>query len=398
MVAMRRDCLPHLIDAGNVSSPLNRISFTDKSIAESFLQDIIHTSPTILPISKLDLRFSPPVSLGREISNIDNLLISPLGKITIVETKLWRNPEATREVIAQAIEYANKLWAITYEDLEAMARNALSPAPIKNKSLFEVVAEAYPDLILDEADFHDAVQDGLNHAEFLILIVGDGIRSNLESMVEMLYQPQMNFKFGLVEMQVYESATLPHRVVIPSLVAHSTELRRTIIKIEGGEKATVSINLEEPPSPPSKSRRVLTEEEFFEKIQAPEAILLFRDLLNFGKELGARPLWLASSVGLRVPDPNKIKKREFTLYYLCLDGTISDSYLGYQLNKVFGDISIATDRAQRLSELYAIPCASTSDSLERGIPWQQVAKSLDEFKTIMRETVNQIIQTSSIQI
>ncbi|MGF1576736.1 MAG: hypothetical protein ACFCU9_12500, partial [Cyanophyceae cyanobacterium] len=140
--------MPHLIDAGNVSSPLNRINFTDKSIAESFLQGIIHASPMILPISKLDLRYSPPVSLGREISNIDNLLISPLGKITIVETKLWRNPEATREVIAQALEYANKLWAITYEDLEAMARNALSPAPIKNKSLFELVAEAYPDLIL----------------------------------------------------------------------------------------------------------------------------------------------------------------------------------------------------------------------------------------------------------
>ena len=81
---------------------------------------------------------------------------------------------------------------------------------------------------------------------------------------------------------------IPYSVFLPNIVAHSTELRRTVVKIEGDKNASVSINIEEPAN--NKSRRVLTEEEFFTELADPEAKSMFKELIEFGIELGASPL------------------------------------------------------------------------------------------------------------
>ena len=45
------------------------------------------------------------------------------GYITLVETKLWRNPDARRSVVAQIIDYAKELADWTYEKfVEAIKR------------------------------------------------------------------------------------------------------------------------------------------------------------------------------------------------------------------------------------------------------------------------------------
>jgi len=393
---MRRDCQPYLIDSAKNHYPLARVHYKDRKIAESFLQEAIHASPSLLPVNRLDSDFYPLVSLGREIANIDNLLISPTGKLSIVETKLWRNPQASREVLAQAIEYANTLWEMDYTEFEALLGTALPPAPIKEKSLFTVVSELYPDQVLDEAEFHDEVQKCLNNAEFMLLIVGDGIRENLEGLADILYQPQMHFKFGLIEIQIYESPVIPYSVFLPNIVAHSTELHRTVVKIEGDKRASILVNIQEPSN--SKSRRVLTEEDFFAELADAEAKPMYKDLIEFGIELGANPLWRASSVGLRLPDPRGISKYGFTLFLLNLDGTISDYYLGTQLESSKGDVSIAADRAQALSKMYQIPCSKQYQTLKRAIPWKKVMNNLNDFKSLIKETVEKINTMQSNKI
>jgi hypothetical protein len=45
-------------------------------------------------------------------------MITPNGDIAIIETKLWRNPDARRKVIAQILDYANELSKWTYEDMQ----------------------------------------------------------------------------------------------------------------------------------------------------------------------------------------------------------------------------------------------------------------------------------------
>ena len=128
---MRQDCAPTWIDAGISNRPLRRIRLKDKEFSEAYLQEMLHACPELLPIDELDADFGPLVSLGREIDNIDNLFIAPSGRITIVETKLWRNPQATREVLAQILDYATRVSNWSYETLEMKCRSAQSPAPIE---------------------------------------------------------------------------------------------------------------------------------------------------------------------------------------------------------------------------------------------------------------------------
>lgn len=101
---MRRTLTPCAVDQNNTYLPLNRVEFSDRRVAESFLQDALNRNPSLLPVDEIDTAYGPVASLGREIVAIDNLFISPVGRITMVETKLWRNPESGREVVAQILD------------------------------------------------------------------------------------------------------------------------------------------------------------------------------------------------------------------------------------------------------------------------------------------------------
>jgi len=389
---MRRDCLPYLIDKTGKHSEMQRLHFKDKKIAESYLQEIINASPIILPVDRLDSDYHPLVSIGREIANIDNLLISPTGKLTIVETKLWRNPQATREVLAQLMEYANLLWGMEYDEFQELGKSALAPAPLKNMTLHELVTSAYPKETLDEAEFHDEVQKCLNNAEFMLLIVGDGIRENIEGLTDLIHRPQMHFKFGLVELQIYESSSTPHRLIIPNIIAHATEIRRTVIKIEGGTNEKISVKYEEPKE--KKSRRVLSEDEFFSLLEDKGAADLFKELLAFGDELGASRLWRASSVTIYLPDPNG-SRQGLSLYNLGINSSVSTSFLQYHLRLLSLDESIALERAKQLSLLFGIPTDKKyTDELSEYISWKKMNEHLNDFKSLINETVERIKESA----
>lgn len=121
---MRRVSTPCIIHANKKAERLRRLDLADKFIGEEYLQDAISRNPQLLPVEEIDPSYAPLLSLGREIDGIDNLFISPLGRITLVETKLWRNPEAVREVVAQILEYAARMIQWSYSDLEEHTRRS----------------------------------------------------------------------------------------------------------------------------------------------------------------------------------------------------------------------------------------------------------------------------------
>lgn len=172
---MRRDCQPHFADTeGNLVS-LRRVDFGDRTIGEKFLQEQLHKSPSILPVEEIDDSFAPLVSLGREIISIDNLFISPSGRITIVETKLWRNPEATRQALAQILYYAKRLSSLTYDQFEQKCRSAQPPAPLATTTnLYSLVSKRFPNRENSEADFSDAVSKNLRTARFCCWLSATG--------------------------------------------------------------------------------------------------------------------------------------------------------------------------------------------------------------------------------
>ena len=125
---------------------------------------------------------------------LDNLYISPHGGVTLVETKLWKNPEARREVVAQLFDYTKQIAQWDYKQLAAKAEDYLKEYEKWDKSLYDWLEEKFED-IPSEQEFIDRTNDDLQHGRFLLLIVGDGIRRGTEEMVSYIQQTH-NYSSG----------------------------------------------------------------------------------------------------------------------------------------------------------------------------------------------------------
>ena len=111
-----------LLDAAG--SPL-LISREPQGVArsENDLGDLLFAHPVMLPIQDIDPGFGRIVPVAKElvipdVGRVDALLVDEYGKLIVVEAKLWRNPQARREVVAQILDYARELARFTYEDLQ----------------------------------------------------------------------------------------------------------------------------------------------------------------------------------------------------------------------------------------------------------------------------------------
>jgi hypothetical protein len=97
---------------------------------EAWLQKLIFRFPQLLPVREIEPGFSPIVPVCLELptpaGNVDNLFITESGDLVIAECKLWRNPQARREVVAQVIDYAHGMSAWTYRDLEDAVQKSSS--------------------------------------------------------------------------------------------------------------------------------------------------------------------------------------------------------------------------------------------------------------------------------
>jgi hypothetical protein len=71
---------------------------------------------------------------------IDNLLMTPSGDIAIVETKLFRNPQARRAVLAQVLDYATALFGMDYAGFEKAVLTASFAPRIGPISLYAALA------------------------------------------------------------------------------------------------------------------------------------------------------------------------------------------------------------------------------------------------------------------
>jgi hypothetical protein len=234
----------------NKTENLVRLPLEGKDFNEEWIQKLIHQNPLILPINEIEPSFSPLISIGREIATsvgyLDNLFVSPDGYLTIVETKLWRNPEARREVVGQIIDYAKELSRWTFTDLD---KAVVAYSKLYNNNscgLLEIVGKLTEFDDQDRQIFIDNISKNLKRGRFLLLIVGDGIRESVEDMIEYLSQsPQLHFTLALIELQVFrlgdDNSSL---IVIPQLVTRTKEITRAIVRIEGSYSADLKVNIE----------------------------------------------------------------------------------------------------------------------------------------------------------
>ena len=233
-----------LVNINSPSTPqiFSRIEIGEKLIDEKFLQEALFASPGCLPLDEFGGNFAPAACIGREILKIDLLYLSADGFITIVETKLWKNPEARRTAVAQILDYAKKLSCWDYEQLESAVKRKLG----FDESLYawlcenDETGEGMP----EESIFIDSVSRNLQGGHFLLLIVGDGIREGVQDLTESLNQaPQLGFTFGLVEMACYRWSE-DQLLLSPSVVARTQEIERAVVRIEMKDSTRESIDVD----------------------------------------------------------------------------------------------------------------------------------------------------------
>ena len=138
-------------------------------IDESTLQELLFRYPQTLPIASIDAAYDGAVPVCRELSTpagyVDALYVNALGRLTLAEFKLWRNPQARREVIGQILDYAKEIASWSYEDLQREVSKSLKrPGNV----LFDLVRVTDPGV--DEGVFVDNVTRHLRRGEFLFYV------------------------------------------------------------------------------------------------------------------------------------------------------------------------------------------------------------------------------------
>jgi hypothetical protein len=231
---------PYLISdeaaSGRALSPLPK---RDKAFQEDWLQELLFKHPMILPIGYIDDSYAPLVPLGKEISGIDDLYVSPSGHVTIVETKLWRNAEAHRTVVAQILEYAKTIAAWNYGKLDEAVKSYMSKRFGEPISIFGAVKKAVHNFDLDEIEFESKVQDCLTNGRFALVVVGDRIFPEATQLAETIQAaPHMQYTMGFVELRCYriERSTNWPLIVFPQFVAKTKEVTRAVVRVIYEEK------------------------------------------------------------------------------------------------------------------------------------------------------------------
>ena len=222
-------------DGGAAPEVLQRVPLSagtsSGGVDEATLQEILFRFPQTLPIVNIDPAYAGAVPVCKELTlpsgYADALYVNHLGRLTLAEFKLWRNPQARREVIGQILDYAKDLAAWGYEDLQRQVSLALGKT---GNSLFDLVREHYPEVT--EAEFVDNVTRHLRRGEFLLLIIGDGIQEGAANIVDFVQRYSgLHFNLAMVEAALYRDVA--NRLIVQPRVLARTEILQRIIVDSG---------------------------------------------------------------------------------------------------------------------------------------------------------------------
>ena len=360
---------------------LQRVPLMENVFNESWLQNLLFENPTILPFSDLEPTFDGSLPIAREMGTgagpVDLIYMNSKGYITLVETKLWRNPEARRSVVAQIIDYAKEIAEWSYEQfVEAIKRTSL----YKNRSGDPLINQ-FSDMEGDDFDqiiFIDRVTRNLQKGRFLLLIVGDGIKEGVERMADFLQQtPHLGYSLALVELAIYRES--PERkesfYVQPKILARTKEITRAIVELKiPATYSDIKVTLPDEKPEKTSSRRRITEEEFFEELEkssGDKSVDFAKWVLDQAEDHDLRIDWRDAGPMLKYDDPES--GEFFTLAQLHKSGSLRST--SHNLYKRFRKNGWPFDAcANYLDEVASlIPGASRKAFEARsGRKWEQI--------------------------
>jgi hypothetical protein len=387
--------IPVLVGPDGGGRPLERVelsSLSGSTFNEAWLQRLIDSNPACLPIDEIEPGLLPFLSVCRELPTpngyIDNLLMTPTGDIAIVETKLYRNPQARREVLAQALDYATALFGMDYARFERSVLTAAHAPRAKPASLYAALANPEQPT---EHDFVDAVVRNLRRGSIIIMIAGDGIRSETEILLSGLERyARFHFTLALVELAVFRLPEPGQFLVRPRTLARTETIKRYVYEIAqaGGT----------PGIAPTERTESIASETYWQALEAsaPGVRAPLQRLIDDVAELGVYPEFRAS-LNLKWDRPELGKS--INLGYIMKSGafwfdlaswsTPQEAALAYikHVTSIFG------------AELHQFPKSQTWTPYKDGKPIrvQHVLPQLPALKSAMEQFIAEIKKHDAAQ-
>lgn len=231
---------PFIFNEEGQTEHLERISF-ERGFTEFWLQQRLFENPQSLPFGEIDPAYQTVCPLCMEMNTgagpIDIVYVTPQGRLVIVETKLWRNPEARRKVIGQILDYAKELAQWSFADLQ---REVSRRTGIKGNAPYKLVTKRFPDV--DEAHFVDGVSHSLSRGDFMLIIAGDGIKRDANAIVQFLQEAgNLRFVLAMVETAVYKHQHKDLYLIQPRTLLQTQVIERPL---DYTERPIVDDNIE----------------------------------------------------------------------------------------------------------------------------------------------------------
>jgi hypothetical protein len=348
------------------------------------------------------------VCIGREVAagdsgSIDNLYLSTGGYPVIVETKLWRNPQARREVLSQVLDYTKEVARKDYDWIEQQWRNFSKEHQNDYNNFLDLISEVAAEE-LDEHEFIDRVNRALDRGDIISLIVGDGIESRLQALVSHLCKDSAHLRYSLalVELACYQMEGSQELLVVPRIVREVEPIQRAYVKIDVAEGLQTQISVqpivEDKPSDQVKKRRTtLTEEDFWKSLEHHIGYELRKKVEAFYNDLidtyGLEPLFRSAAMMLKIPDPYG-EKQGISVFALERAGRVINTrffkggMIKHGINSKLAE-SIALDFWE---ELHKIDSGFRTDGMDHKhtgyfIPIQRVIDKLDLIENIIGKTI-----------
>ncbi|RPH52225.1 MAG: hypothetical protein EHM85_03810 [Desulfobacteraceae bacterium] len=310
---------PAFVVPGVSVDTLQRLPRVHTKFDERFLQDLLADHPELLPVRDIRDDVGSLLCIGREVAvssgAIDNLYLSTQGYPVIVETKLWRNPQARREVLSQTLDYIKE---VVQKDFEWFAQqwklfsqqhdNQTGDLPSRLNDL--------SDDEIDEQFIVDRVNRALSRGDVVAIIVGDGIETRLQELVAHLCRDSSHLRYSLalVELACYqfENQDRDGIIVVPRIIHDVEPVQRAYVRVDLANElerqltvTPVVVTDRDGPKPP---RVNLNEDDFLDAIEQSAGRQCRDQIYQFYSDLidsfNLEPEFKAAAVMLKVPHPD----------------------------------------------------------------------------------------------
>ena len=215
---------------------------------EKWLQERIFEDISLLSVTDADydrLRIIPlcrEFSLHDGIRNVflDILAVTETGRLILVECKLWKNPQARREVLAQVIEYASLLQTLSYSDFVSRLKKYIkcgTEDPLAHR-FREMGIECQESLLIDR------VSRSLEQGKFQLIIAGDGIRADMVNLVNSPSISGVVSDICLLEIGLFENSS-GDICLLPSVPVRTRTVEKTVLVSPEGTPVKIEEDLED---------------------------------------------------------------------------------------------------------------------------------------------------------